>query len=109
MICKDCGYVLHQIADKAVGSGEWTYLWGNLRGDWTCPLTGDEHVPVPDENMQPHWEVAEFGSDPCEKHRWFTNLVARGDALDLGMRECETCGQAEVWIRPAEEAIEVKG
>ena len=103
MICNDCGYVLHQRAGKAL-DGQWAYVWANLRDEWVCPLTGNEHTPIPDDNMRAHWEIVDFGNGACaDEHRWFTQLVARGDALGLGERECKVCGQSELWIPRAEE------
>jgi hypothetical protein len=44
-VCRDCGKVLHQQAEKAL-SGEVQMVWADDEDDWVCDLTGNEHVQV---------------------------------------------------------------
>jgi len=42
--CADCGVTIRYASDKALGSGEWEYVWvDNATGRWVCDKTGNEH------------------------------------------------------------------
>lgn len=43
--CRGCHRRLEQVAEKAIGNGEWQMVWSDLDGEWVCSQTGNEHEP----------------------------------------------------------------
>jgi hypothetical protein len=62
MRCRECGIPVRQQMEKAIGSGEWAMVWGDNAGEWTCPVSGDEHVPSTDEPKRPVEVQVRFGT-----------------------------------------------
>lgn len=44
-VCKDCGQVITQEAEKDL-AGTWATVWTSMDG-WVCEVTGNEHEPTP--------------------------------------------------------------
>ena len=43
--CRGCHRRVEQVAEKAIGDGEWAMVWSDLDGEWVCSQTGNEHEP----------------------------------------------------------------
>lgn len=51
-ICQDCGRLIAQSAEKALGDGTYALVWTAANG-WICDDTGNEHRPDPFEDDEP--------------------------------------------------------
>ena len=102
-VCRDCGKVLHQIAEKAL-SGEHALVWADDEDSWVCEKTGNEHVQVWRVEREPasepgSWIVVE--GNPVDGFV-FHGIPAFADGNDATDWAVDNCTK-DWWVAPLQD------
>jgi hypothetical protein len=95
--CRDCARALHQIAEKAIGSGEWAMVWADVTGEWVCRRTGNEHAPV--EYVLGTWIVVEGNPVDGLIFHGIPAFTEHEEATEWAENNCS----ADWWVAPLQD------
>ena len=92
-LCKDCAHAIWREMEKAVATGEWQAVWTSSEDGWICPVTGDEHAPVPPFTGVPGYEHDQAGRPMCG-HDFMAGTICSDEREHEGPHSarCQGCG-----------------